>query len=331
MKNVTVLSSSARTRRDKITTNVAGVSLSHPGKALFPEAGLTKLSLANYYAAVAERILPHLEHRPLTLVRCPDGWDKECFYQKHADRSVHAAVSRVKVPEGDHTATYLAADSLPALVGLVQWGVIELHPWGARVPHLDKPDRLIFDFDPDETIAWSALTEGVKVLRALLDKLELTGFLKTTGGKGLHVVVPIAPVLEWPQVTAFAKAVAAMFAAAWPERYTATMSRAKRRGRIFIDYLRNTEGATAIAPYGIRARRNAPVAMPIGWDELKRDLRHDVFNVETALCRLQRQKKDPWRNFFSIRQRLTPAMFEQIKSEGSGRLVEARKKQTARR
>jgi bifunctional non-homologous end joining protein LigD len=153
---------------------------------LFPEAKLVKRDMALYYEAIADWILPHLADRPLALVRCPDGWSKQCFFQKHADKSVNAAVTRVQVPESDGTATYFAANSLPALVALVQWGVVELHPWGSRTPKLDRPDRLIFDFDPDDGIGWKQIVEAVGVLRALLDDLGLEGFLKTTGGKGLQ-------------------------------------------------------------------------------------------------------------------------------------------------
>src|SRR4029453_4839012 len=176
---------------DESADTVAGVKLSHPEKELFPEAKLTKRDLAHYYEKTADWILPHLRDRPLALVRCPDGWHHQCFFQKHADKSIHPGVTRVEVPEAKGRGIYCAANSLPALVALVQWGVIELHPWGSRVPKLDRPDRLIFDFDPDEGMRWSQVVEAVTALRALLDDLGLEGFLKTTGGKGLHVYVPI--------------------------------------------------------------------------------------------------------------------------------------------
>src|SRR5215467_11458374 len=157
----------------------AGVALTNPDKLYFPEDGLTKRDLAAYYQSVASWILPHIERRPLSLVRCPDGWSRQCFYQKHADPSVHAAVARVEVPENNGPATYFSAGTDAALVGLVQWGVIELHPWGSRSPRLDRPDRLIFDFDPDENLPWESLVAAVRQLRSLLAKMQLTGFLKT--------------------------------------------------------------------------------------------------------------------------------------------------------
>jgi len=301
---------------------VAGVSLSHPDKLLFPEAGITKLSLARYYERVAEHMLPYVKNRPLSLVRCPDGWGGECFYQKHAAEAVHHAVERVQVPEGDHTATYLAASSLSALVGLAQWGVIELHPWGARMPHPDKPDMLIFDFDPADDVPWARLTEGVKMLKTLLDNLGLQSFLKTTGGKGLHVVVPIRPTLDWDEAKHFTRTVAELFARTFPDRFTSTMSKAQRAGRIFIDYLRNAEGATAIAPFGVRARKNAPVSTPIAWRELARDVRFDHFNVKTVPARLARQRRDPWKDFAATRQSVTRAMFDKL---GAGAVPRPRK------
>ena len=171
------------------------------------------------------------------------------------------------------TATYLAANSTAAVVALLQWGVIEIHPWASRKPKLDRPDRLILDFDPDDGVGWPDLVSAVQVTRALLDDLGLKGFLKTTGGKGLHIVVPIRPTIEWEVAKGFAKAVADMLVSTFPDRFTATLSKAQRKGKIFIDYLRNGQGATAVAPYSVRAREHAPVATPIAWEELAQDVR----------------------------------------------------------
>jgi bifunctional non-homologous end joining protein LigD len=250
------------------------------------------------------------------LVRCPDGWNKQCFFQKHADKSVNAAVTRVQVPESNGTATYFAANSLPALVALAQWGVVELHPWGSRTPKLDRPDRLIFDFDPDDGIRWKEIVEAVGLLRTLLDDLGLKGFLKTTGGKGLHVVVPIRPTLDWTQAKGFTKAVADLLVDTFPDRFIATLSKAQRKGKIFIDYLRNAEGATAIAPYAIRARAKAPVSTPIDWKELGTDVRFEYFNVRNVPERLRGLRKDPWASIGDIRQTVTRAMFKRVRYEG---------------
>jgi len=301
-------------RRDTTssTVQVAGINLSNPDKLMYPEAGLTKRDLAQYYQAVGDWIVPHIAKRPLTLVRCPDGWNGECFYQKHANDSVHASVDRVPVPERNGTATYFAASSVSAVVGLLQWGVLELHPWSARAPRLDRPDRLIFDFDPDTAVEWNDLVGAVRLLRELLDDLGLKGFLKTTGGKGLHVVVPIRPTLDWEAAKGFTRAVAELLASTFPERFTAVMSKATRKGKVFIDYLRNAEGATAVAAYSLRARANAPVSTPIAWTELKSDVRFDRFNLKTVLARLSTMKNDPWADFFRTRQAVTKAMFERV-------------------
>lgn len=288
--------------------DVAGVALSHPDKVYFPEAGITKRELAQYYVDIAARLVPHIADRPLSLVRCPDGWQGQCFYQKHADRSVNAAVDRVPVPESDGEATYFAARSPAALAGLVQWGVIELHPWGARVPKLDQPDRLIFDFDPDDTVPWPDVVAAVNPLRTLLEELGLRGFLKTTGGKGLHVVLPIRTTLTWDDAKAFTRGVAGFLANAFPGRFTTAAARDRRRGKVFIDYLRNARAATAIAPYAVRARKNAPVATPIAWSELADDVRFDHFNLRNVRERLASQRQDPWADFFATRQTVSVEM-----------------------
>jgi bifunctional non-homologous end joining protein LigD len=307
MSSATKTQAAAQAAAPGSKTTVASVMLSHPDKVYFPEAGITKIEVARYAERMASWILPHVEGRPLSLVRCPDGWKQQCFYQKHADKSVNPAVDRIEVPEGAGTATYMGASSATALVALVQWGVLELHPWGSRTPRLDRPDRLIFDFDPDEAVTWKDLVAGVELLRTLLGELDLEGFLKTTGGKGLHVIVPIRATLDWAQAKGFTRAVADFMVRTFADRFTATVSKARRKGKTLIDYLRNAEGATAIAPYGVRARANAPVSMPIAWEELATDVRFDHFNLRNAEDRLAKQKRDPWRDFAATKQSITKA------------------------
>ncbi|HEX2830154.1 MAG TPA: DNA ligase D [Burkholderiales bacterium] len=291
---------------------VAGVKLSNPDKLLYPEAGISKRDLALFYEGIADRILPHLVNRPLTLVRCPNGWNKQCFFQKHPDAKVDAVIERVKVKESAGTTLYMMANSTPALVAMVQMGALELHPFGSSAPKLDNPDRLVFDFDPDDGISWAKLVEAVQLLRTLLEELGLKTYLKTTGGKGLHVVVPIKPTLTWDEVKQFTKSVADVMVKSFPDRYISTMSKAKRSGKIFIDYLRNGEGATAIAAYSLRARENAPVATPIAWEELATDVRRDHFNVKNVPQRLAKMKKDPWADFFEVKQSITKAMLKKV-------------------
>lgn len=294
---------------------VEGITLSNPDKPYYPDAKVTKRDVALYYATVAPRLLPHITGRPLSLLRCPEGWQGECFYQKHAPKSLSEAVGRLDVREsGGATATYAEVHSAAGLAGLVQWGVLELHPWGSRAPKLDRPDRLIFDFDPDADVTWKTLVEAIGVLRKLLDELQLPAFIKTTGGKGLHVVVPIRANIDWDTAKGFTRAVAELMVRTFPDRFVATVSKLRRKDRIFIDYLRNAEGSTAIAPYALRARANAPVATPIEWHEIDAgvDLRFDHFNLRNVPQRIASQRADPWRGFDEPAPSLTAAMRKRV-------------------
>ncbi len=287
------------------TNTVAGVTLSHPHKVLYPDMGLTKLDLAHYYESVATWILPHLIDRPLTLVRCPQGSEDKCFYQKHANDSVSEHIRRIEIQQTSGRAIYMTANSLPAIIGLIQMGVLELHTWGARYDKLDRPDRIIFDLDPAPDVEWTRVIEAANMIRDFLTALNLTSFVKTTGGKGLHVVVPLARRSNWIEVKAFAKTVADNMAQAMPDRFIATMAKAKRTGKIFIDYLRNAEEATAIAAYSTRARPGAPLSVPLRWDELSPKVRSDHFTVQNIGARLKKLKKDPWEGYSELQQPLT--------------------------
>ena len=304
----------ARSRNGREAANeIEGVAISNGDKLLYPEAGITKMDLARYYARVGELLVPHLRDRPLTLVRCPNGWDKPCFYQKHANESVSAHVARIDIRDSGGVKPYMMANSVSAVVALLQMGVLELHPWGSRAPKLGYPDRLIFDFDPDEALGYDKLVDAVNVLRKLLDALELEAFLKTTGGKGLHVVVPLEPRRTWDEAKEFCRGVAEMLVRTFPDRFTAKLTKSRRTGLIFIDWLRNIEGATAVAAYSVRAKANAPVSMPIDWSEFERkDLRFDHFNVKNVPALIDRRKRDPWDRLPRVRQTLTDAMFAQV-------------------
>jgi bifunctional non-homologous end joining protein LigD len=287
------------------SAEVAGVAISNPGRVLYPEQGLTKLELVRYYERVADWILPHLHGRPLTLVRCPGGRDKQCFYQKHLADATPATLVEVPVTErSGKRSTYVAVESLPGLVSLVQMGALELHPWGSRRQHLDRPDVLIFDLDPGPGVEWRRVVEAARELRDLLAELSLESFVKLTGGKGLHVVVPIAPELTWEPAKAFCRAVVGVLAGRAPDRYTTVMAKAKRSGRIFLDYLRNGFGNTAVAPYSSRAREGAPVAAPVRWEELGPRTAADRYTVRNLGRRLASLRADPWEGFFDRRQRV---------------------------
>jgi bifunctional non-homologous end joining protein LigD len=285
--------------------SVAGVRLTHPGRLLFPQAGLSKLDLASYAEDMAAWILPHLEQRPLTLVRCPQGEGPSCFFQRHAQETLPAGVERIAVPDADGGSTsYMMANSSAALVGLIQMSALEWHAWGARQGCLDRPDRIIFDLDPAPDVPWADTVGAARLLRELLQDAGLESFVKTTGGKGLHLVVPIVPERPWDQARQFSRAVAEQLEAAWPERFVSDMSRAKRGGKIFIDYLRNAAEATAVAPYSPRARPHAPVSAPLAWEELDAGLHPDSLTVGSIRQRMKAQSRDPWLGYFTRRQRL---------------------------
>ena len=287
---------------------VAGVALSHPDRVLFPDQGITKLELARYYERIATWLLPHLEDRPLTLVRCPQGYNKDCFYQKHANGTIPDTIGRINISEGHGKAWYMIADSLPAVIGLVQMGVLELHTWGAKRNGLDRPDRIIMDLDPDPSIPWKSVIEAAHLVRTLLNELNLQCFVKTTGGKGLHVVLPLRCVHTWDEVKAFSKGLADHLVRLIPDRFIANMSKQKRRGKIYVDYLRNGKGATAVAAYSTRARTGAPVSVPLAWEDLSVDLRSDHFTVTTVKEWIHGLARDPWREYFTVKQTLTRKM-----------------------
>ncbi|HYG61680.1 MAG TPA: DNA ligase D [Thermoanaerobaculia bacterium] len=299
----------ARSGKGAKETEVAGVRLSNPDKVLFPEQGLTKRDLALYYERIAGWILPHIKDRPLTLVRCPEGQGKECFYQKHVSEHVPKSVVRVTIT-GDPQ-PYGAVSSVQGLIALVQMGVLELHIWGSHRDDIEKPDYVVFDLDPDEGLDWQRVAEAALLVRQRLTDLGLESFLKTTGGKGLHVVVPLTrrKGQEWDEVKAFTKAVAEDIVAANPGRYTSMLPKARRQGRIFIDYLRNGRGATSICAFSTRARVGAPVSVPLRWDELlDPELRGNTYNVRTLPERLDSLKEDPWEGFHKVRQSITAAI-----------------------
>jgi bifunctional non-homologous end joining protein LigD len=281
-----------------------GVRLTHPDRVLYPDQGITKLALAQYFAAIRDWALPELRDRPLSLVRCPEGQGKECFYQKHATTAVPHVVGRVDIPEGvgTGTATYTYIKDIASLIAMVQMGVLELHPWGSTVAKLETPDRITFDFDPDVGLPWERVTEAAIELREALLGIGLQSFPKTTGGKGLHIVVPVAPKLDWEAVKEFAKWVAERFVAAYPDRFTSNMAKRARSGRIFIDYLRNGRGATAIGAYSPRARPGATVATPLFWEEVEKGVKPDRFTVATVPGRLAKLKSDPWAEMGTLRQ-----------------------------
>jgi bifunctional non-homologous end joining protein LigD len=281
---------------------VAGVRLSNPDKVLYPGQGITKGRLADYYVAVADRMLPHVARRPVTMVRCPMGQETKCFYQRHAGSGVPEQLHEVTIPGFDEPYLYIA--DVAGLVAMVQMGVLEMHPWGVTVDSPDRADRIVFDLDPAEGLGFDAVVAAAKEVRARLKALGLASFVKTTGGKGLHVVVPVEATAPWREVKSFAKGVSAEMAADAPDKYLTTAGKADRVGRIFIDYLRNDPTSTAVAPYSTRSRGGAPVATPLRWDELRPGLNPGVFTIHTVPGRIVRQRSDPWLEMVICRQKL---------------------------
>jgi bifunctional non-homologous end joining protein LigD len=282
--------------------NVVGVRLSSPDKILYPEQGITKAELAHYYVAIADRMLPHVAFRPVTMVRCPTGREKKCFYQRHAGSGVLEQLKEVTIPGFDEP--YLYIEDVSGLVAMVQMGTLEVHPWGVTVERPDRPDRIIFDLDPDEELGFPDVIAAAKEVRERLRGRRLESFVKTTGGKGLHVVVPIEPVTEWRAAKTFAKTFSDEMAADSPARYLTRISKAERTGRIFIDYLRNDPTSTAVGPYSTRSRPGAPVAMPLDWAALDRPLDPKAFTVKTAAEWIA-TTPDPWADIFDVRQQLS--------------------------
>jgi bifunctional non-homologous end joining protein LigD len=280
---------------------IAGVRLTHPERLLWKKQGVTKQGLAEFYAAIAEWVLPHLVRRPISLLRCPSGIDEPCFFAKHPWKGLDDAIHVVDVGEKE---PMLWIDDLAGLIALVQAGTAELHPWGASIDDLDHPDRLIFDLDPDEDVGWDGVMAGATEVRDRLKEAGLESFLKTTGGKGLHVVVPLAPKADWKTAKAFAQKIANAMAKDSPRRYVAIASKSARRGRIFVDYLRNDRGSTAVGAYSTRAREGATVSVPLGWQELSQQIKSDHFNVDNLRRRLDFLKEDPWAELMKVRQRL---------------------------
>ncbi len=286
----------------------AGVKLTHPDRILWEEQGLTKLGLAEYYAGVADWILPHIVKRPLALVRCPNGSSGECFFQKHSFAGLTEAVEVAHVPDKNGMEEVLVIHDLRGLINLVQANVLEIHPWGASMEDVDRPDIMIFDLDPGEGVEWTAVIQAAKEIRQRLRDTGIESYVKTTGGKGLHVVSPIRPEVGWDELKDFAHRIALAMEADAPSKYISTMAKKARGGKIFVDYLRNGRGATAVAAYSTRARAGAPVSAPVRWEELGPELTAARFNTSNIMRRLSALKSDPWEGFFSSPQPISAAI-----------------------
>ena len=282
------------------------LKITNPDKVLYPEAGIRKRELFDYYTMVAERMLPHVANRPLVLVRCPNGHTQQCFFQKHPGKGTPDTLRSIEIVESDGPADYSVLDDLDGLLALPQLGALEIHTWGSRANDAERPDILVFDLDPDPAVGWPPVVACANRLRSLFESVKLESFVKTTGGKGLHVCVPVEPDLDWEVIKPFCERVAEELVGESPDKYVSTVSKAKRRGKIFIDYLRNGRGATFIAPYSTRARPNCPVAVPLEWDELDALSKPDFYTLRNLKDRLSKLKKDPFERLVQVKQRLRP-------------------------
>lgn len=280
------------------------VRLTHPERVVFPADGISKQQVADYYGAVAPLLLAEIAGRPLSVLRCPDGIAQTCFFQKHTGKGWGDHVRAVKVREKSASRNYLAIDDATGLLQLVQMNVLEFHPWGAQADDQEHADRLVFDLDPDESVPWSEVKAAARTVRDVLAGVGLRAFLRTSGGKGLHVVVPLSPPASWTQAKRFAQDLADTLAAERPETFVSVAGRSKRKRRIFIDWLRNSRGATSVASYSLRARPGAPVAMPLEWSELARLRSGGAYTLGNALQKIRRRKNDPWRELPGVQQTL---------------------------
>jgi bifunctional non-homologous end joining protein LigD len=281
--------------------SIEGVRISSPDKVIFTEHNITKIDVIRYYAKVAECMLPYVSHRILSIVRCPKGISQTCFYKKHPGPSNKGVVTFPVVGSDGETDDYFYLDNISGLIYEAQMGTIEFHIWGSRVLELEKPDLMVFDLDPDEGMELNKVRQGVRDVKNILTELSLNSYLKTSGGKGYHVVVPLQPAVSWKEFYDFARRLAEVMEQRWPDRYTSNVRKEKRKGKIFIDWIRNGRGATSIAPYSLRARKEASVSMPISWSELDTVAPNGINMVE-ALRRISRP--NPWHDFFQNQQQL---------------------------
>jgi bifunctional non-homologous end joining protein LigD len=287
---------------------LAAVHLTNPEREIFAGSGVAKLDLALYYARVGDWLLPELMRRPVTLFRCPSGQLKDCFYQRHAFAGLPPGVETIDLTDEEGRAAFITVTEPKGYLGLTQFGAIEFHLWGCRIGDPEHPDRLVMDLDPDESLPWARVCDGAEILQGRLQAMGFTPFLRTTGGKGLHLVMALAGRPQWPLMKGFAEALSRAMAADHPALFTAVASKERRRGKIYLDYLRNARGASAVASYSLRARPGFPASTPIAWSELRKLPSGAVFDRITVPKRLETLRADPWEGLESSSSEITAKM-----------------------
>jgi bifunctional non-homologous end joining protein LigD len=299
-------------RAESGASTVLGIRISHPERQIYPDLGISKIQLARYYEAIADWIVPHVAGRPLTLVHCPAGLAAPCIYLKHAKAWGPSALRRVKIQEKTKIGEYLVADSIEAVVSLAQMGIVEIHTWNSTIEDIERPNRLVWDLDPGPAITWKQVVAAAEIVRAVLKTLGLTSWVKTTGGRGLHVVAPVRPARDVSACLEFARDVSEAIVKTQPRLYTTTFAKAGRERKILIDYLRNNRTNTSIAAFSPRARAGALVSMPIDWSDLAS--LPDRWTLTTVPQRVKRLRTDPWSKYWTCRQVIPDASIAAVRA-----------------
>ena len=294
------------------SSTVVGVRISHPDRLIYPDLGISKIQLARYYEAIADWIVPHVAGRPLTLVHCPAGLAAPCIYLKHAKAWGPSALRRVKIQEKTKVGEYLVADSIEAVVSLAQMGIVEIHTWNSTIEHIERPNRIVWDLDPGPAVTWKRVVTSAGLVRAVLTTLGVSSWVKTTGGRGLHIVAPIKPAREVAECLEFSRAVSEAIARTDPRLYTTTFAKVGRERKILIDYLRNNRTNTSICAYSPRARPGATVSMPLDWSDLNAS--PERWTLSTAAKRLKRLRSDPWVKYWTCDQQISNASFAAVQA-----------------
>ncbi|HUQ18306.1 MAG TPA: non-homologous end-joining DNA ligase [Gemmatimonadaceae bacterium] len=291
---------------------IAGISVSNPDRVVYPAIGITKLDVARYYETIGDWIVPHVEGRPLTLVLCPEGMSGQCLFLKHAKVWGPKVIRRIRIQEKKKIGEYMIADSISAVVALAQMGILEIHTWNTTSKHIEKPNRIVIDLDPGENVKWTQVISAARLVRKVLSAVELDSFVKTTGGRGLHVVVPITPRCDWSKCLEFSRSLAYAIARNDPDNFTTNFSKAGRESKILIDFMRNNRTNTSVSAFSTRAKDTAPVSVPITWNDLKSSLNPSSFTIQTVPRRLAKLRTDAWKGYWTTKQRLTDSMIKAV-------------------